>query len=103
MQIVLKRCRIVSLLATGTALTLGVAVGVRLAAYGVPAALIASCALGVAASSLTLFSRLSDAAATTTHRCPAVGCAFAVTIRGVEAEEGRRWRQIAAAHPTHRA
>ncbi|WP_268257299.1 hypothetical protein [Streptomyces longispororuber] len=37
----------------------------------------------------------------TTHRCTAAGCSFAVTVRGVDAAENRRWQEISAAHPSH--
>ncbi|MCX4557469.1 hypothetical protein OHA02_14790 [Streptomyces phaeochromogenes] len=96
-----RRRRIVSLLTVACALAVGASIGVRLAAYGVPFALLTACVLGIASSSLWLFSRIEAALTSTTHRCTAPSCTFQVRMRHVSAAESRRWQEIAAAHPTH--
>ncbi|MGW2228169.1 hypothetical protein [Streptomyces formicae] len=97
----LRRQRGLWLLALAFSLALAIAVGVRLASYGVPLALITGCALCVSASVQSLLEHVADACSTT-HRCTAPGCTFAVTVRGVDAAENRRWQEIAATHPDHR-
>ncbi|MEV0254421.1 hypothetical protein AB0H82_09135 [Streptomyces sp. NPDC050732] len=90
------------LLALASSLGLAVWVSIRLASYDVPLTLITACGLCVAACTLNLLERLAEARSTT-HRCPAAGCTFKVTVRGVDAAENRRWQEIAATHPTHDA
>lgn len=99
----LRRQRVQWLLLLVLSLGLAVSAGLRLSSYGVQLALITGCALCVAASTLATAGHLVDAWSNTTHRCGAAGCAFTVTVRGVDAAENRRWQEIAAAHPTHTA
>lgn len=98
----LRRQRALWLLVLGLSLGLAASIGVRLASYGVPLALITGCVLCVAASVLNLLEHIADAWSTT-HRCPVAGCAFEVTVRGVDAAENRRWQEIATTHPAHDA
>ncbi|GGN26243.1 hypothetical protein [Streptomyces fuscichromogenes] len=91
------------LLAVGAAGTvLAAAIGVRLAAYGVPLALLVACCLSCLATISSLFFRLTDALSTTTHRCTRLGCDFRVSLTGTDSAENRRWQEIAAHHP-HRS
>lgn len=99
----LRRQRALWLLVFVLSLGLAISIGIRLASYGVPLALITGCVLAVAGSALDLLGRLLEAWSTTIHRCSAAGCAFTVTVRGVDAAENRRWQEITAAHPTHTA
>ena len=95
------RRRVASVLLIAAALAMGAAIGVRLAAYGVPDALLAACALSAASSSLWLLTRIEQAQTTTTHRCTAPRCTFQARVRHADAAESRRWQEIAAAHPRH--
>ncbi|WAU84900.1 hypothetical protein O1Q96_37550 [Streptomyces sp. Qhu-G9] len=96
-----RRRRIASLLIIACALAVGASTGVRLAAYGVPFALLTACVLGIASSSLWLYSHIDAALTSTTHRCRAPYCTVQVRMRHVSAADSLRWQEIAAAHPTH--
>ncbi|MFF1565853.1 hypothetical protein ACFVY1_20400 [Streptomyces sp. NPDC058293] len=98
-----RRRRIVSLLEIGVALAVGAAISFRLASYGVPFFLHATCVLGTAGSVLSALLNIEQALTATTHRCTAPGCDFRVRMQHVDAGENRRWQEIAAAHPTHDA
>ncbi|MEU9345173.1 hypothetical protein AB0D74_28620 [Streptomyces sp. NPDC048278] len=92
--------RRLTLLVVGTACTaLAVAIGVRLAAYGVPLALLVACCLSCLATFSSLLFRLVDALSTTTHRCRRPGCDFQVRLTHANAAESRRWQEIAGQHP----
>ncbi|MGW6270427.1 hypothetical protein [Streptomyces sp. NPDC055060] len=95
------RRRIVAALVIAAALAVALSIGVRLASYGVPLALITPCVLAVLSSSLWLLMRVEEAARTTTHRCTAAGCDFLVRLQHVDAAENRRWQETAANHPAH--
>ncbi|MFD3578027.1 hypothetical protein [Streptomyces sp. NPDC058644] len=96
------RRRVVSLLIIGMALAVALSIGVRLASYGVPPALITPCVLAILSSALWLLIRVEEAIGATVHRCTAHGCTFQVRLQNADAAEERRWQEIATAHPAHR-
>ncbi|MFE5685106.1 hypothetical protein [Streptomyces sp. NPDC056512] len=96
-----RRRRIVSLLQIGVALAVGVAISFRLASYGVPFFLHATCVLGTAGSVLSALLNIEQAWTATTHRCTAPGCDFRVRVQNTDAGENRRWQETAADHPFH--
>ncbi|MFJ5638470.1 hypothetical protein [Streptomyces sp. NPDC093223] len=97
-----SRRRMILLVVGAASAVLAVAIGVRLAAYGVPLALLAACCLSCLATFSSLFFRLVDALSTTTHRCTRPGCDFRVSLARADFAESRRWQEIAARHP-HRS
>lgn len=93
------RHRILTIGAVAISAALSVAIGVRLASYGVPAVLLLACCLSCTAAFSGLLFRLLDAWSTTTHRCTRPGCDFQVRLTHGSAAESRRWQEIAATHP----
>ncbi|MFD5014610.1 hypothetical protein [Streptomyces chartreusis] len=93
------RHRILTTGAVAVSAALAIAIGVRLASYGVPAVLLLACCLSCTAAFSSLLFRLLDAWSTATHRCTRPGCDFQVRLTHGSAEENRRWREIAATHP----
>ncbi|MFC8239498.1 hypothetical protein [Streptomyces chartreusis] len=85
--------------AVAVSTALAIAIGVRLASYGVPAVLLLACCLSCTAAFSSLLFRIIAAAATTTHRCTRPGCDFQVRLTHGSAAESRRWQEIAATHP----
>jgi hypothetical protein len=93
------RHRILVTGAVAVSAALSVAIGVRLASYGVPAVLLLACCLSCTAAFSSLLFRLLDAWSTTTHRCKRPGCDFRVSLTHADSAEQRRWQEIAATHP----
>jgi hypothetical protein len=98
----LTRRRVALLGVVAACTALAAAIGVRLAAYGVPTALLVACSLSCLATFTSLGFRAVDALSTTTHQCKQPGCDFRVQLTNPDAAENRRWQEIAARHP-HRA
>ncbi|MFD8047667.1 hypothetical protein ACFV5E_30075 [Streptomyces chartreusis] len=93
------RHRILTTGAVAISTALAIGIGVRLASYGVPVALLLACCLSCTAAFSSLLFRLVDAWSTTTHRCTRPGCDFQVRLTHGSAAENRRWQEIAATHP----
>ncbi|MFJ9104829.1 hypothetical protein ACIRJM_40940 [Streptomyces sp. NPDC102405] len=99
----MRRRRLAISAAVAVSTALSVAVGVRLAGYAVPVALLLACCLSCLATFSSLLFRLVDVWSTTTHRCTQAGCDFQVRLTHAGAAESRRWQEIAAHHPHRNA
>ena len=97
------RHRILVTGAVAVSALLAASIGVRLAGYGVPFALLLACGLSCMATFSRLFFHVIDAWSTTTHRCTRRGCDFRVRLTHTDAAESRRWQEVAGAHPDHTA
>jgi hypothetical protein len=95
----LARRRLALLAVVAACTALAVAIGVRLADYGVPLSLLAACCASCLATFTGLAFRVLDALSTTTHRCSRPGCDFQVRLTHTDAAENQRWQEIAAHHP----
>ncbi|WP_425832264.1 hypothetical protein [Streptomyces fractus] len=95
------RSRMVDVISVITALALAASIGMRLRSYAVPLDLLIPCVFAVASSVLWLLTKVAKAAASRVHRCTAKGCTFEVRVHDGSAADGRRWQEIAAAHPNH--
>ncbi|WP_331445116.1 hypothetical protein [Streptomyces xanthochromogenes] len=69
--------------------------------YGVPTLLALGCGLAVGAGIGRIVETVFAVLGATVYRCPAVDCAFKVSVVHVDAGERRRWQEAAASHPGH--